>query len=37
MNYKTSCIFRGFEQLSYPVGWRVIVVQSLEKKWCTWD
>jgi len=33
MNYTTSCIFRGFEQLFCWVGWRVIVVQSSAKNW----
>ena len=37
MNYKNFRIFRGFEQLSYSIGWQVIFVQSLAKKWCTWD
>jgi len=32
MNYNTSCILRGFEQLSCWIGWRVIVVQSSAKK-----
>jgi len=32
MNYKTSCIFGGFEQLSNSIGWRVMVVQSSAKK-----
>ena len=36
INYKTSHIFRGFQQLSYSIGWRVMVVQSSAKKWRTW-
>jgi len=28
-NYKTSCIFRGFEHLSSSIGWRIMVEQSL--------
>jgi len=37
MDYKTSRIVRGFEQLSYSISWQVVVVQSSGKKWCTWD
>jgi len=33
MNYNTSCIFRGFEQLFCWIGWRVIVVPSSAKNW----
>jgi len=29
--------FRGLEKLSYSIGWRIIVVQSSAKKWCTWN
>jgi len=36
INYKTFHIFRGFEQLSYSIGWQIMVVQSSAKKWCTW-
>jgi len=36
INYKTSHIFRGFEQLSFSIGWQVMVVQSSAKKWYTW-
>ena len=32
LNYKTSRIFRGFEQLSYSIGWRVMGVQSSAKR-----
>jgi len=37
MNYKISCIFRGFEQLSISIVWHVMIVQSSAKKWCAWD
>jgi len=37
MNYKTSRILWGFEQLSYSIGWWIMVVQTSAKKWCTWD
>jgi len=37
MNYKTFCIFRGFEQLSNSIGWQVMVVQSSAKKWGVWE
>jgi len=33
MNYNTSCIFRGFEQLFCWTSWRVIVVLSSAKNW----
>jgi len=36
INYKTSPIFRGFGQLSYSIGRRVMGVQSSANKWCTW-
>jgi len=28
LNYKTSCIFSVFQQLSSSMGWRVMVVQN---------
>jgi len=31
MNYKTSRIFKGFEQLSNSISWRVMIVQSSAK------
>jgi len=33
LNKKTPHTFRGFEQLSSSVSWRVMVVHSDVKKW----
>jgi len=35
--YKTSCITRGLQQLLSSIGWRIMVVQILQEKWCTRD
>jgi len=32
-NYTTFRIYWGFEQFSISIGWRVMVVQSVSKKW----